>query len=83
VGGAAVFAEMIALEHMRRELARKGEGEKAAEIAKLMRERTEEFRRERANAARELRRELEAALSGGDFARAVRTANRLNELGSG
>ena len=78
-----MFAEMIVLEHVRRELARRGEGERAAEIAKLMRERAEEFRRERADAARELRRELEAALGGGDFARAVRTANRLNELGPG
>jgi hypothetical protein len=83
VGGAAVFAEMIALEHMRRELARKGEGEKAAEIAKLMRERTEEFRRERAAALSGLKLELGVALSEGDFVRAVRTANRINELGSG
>jgi hypothetical protein len=78
-----VFAEMIALEHRRRELVRRGESEEATEIAKLMRERVEEFHRERAAAARELRRELEAALSRGDFVRAVRTANRLNELGSG
>jgi low affinity Fe/Cu permease len=83
MGGVAVFAEMIALEHKRRELMRKGESEEAAKIAKLMHEKAEEFRKERANAARELRRELEAALSGGDFARAVRAANRINELGSG
>jgi hypothetical protein len=83
VGGASVFAEMIVLERRRREHAEKGEREQAAEIARLMHEKAEEFRRERANAARELRRELEDALSGGDFARAVRTANRLNELGSG
>lgn len=83
MGGASVFAEMMVLERRRREHAERGEREQAAEIARLMHEKAEEFRRERANAARELRRELEAALSGGDFARAVRTANRLNELGSG
>jgi hypothetical protein len=78
-----MFAEMMVLERRRREHAERGERELEAEIARLMHEKAEEFRRERANAARELRRELEAALSGGDFARAVRTANRLNELGSG
>jgi hypothetical protein len=74
---------MIALEHKRREHERKGENEEAAKVARLMHEKAEEFRRERAAAARELRHELEAALSGGDFVRAVRTANRINELGSG
>jgi lipopolysaccharide biosynthesis regulator YciM len=76
-----MFAEMIALEHRRREHLRRGENDKAAEIAKLMHEKAEGFRRERAAVVRELKRELEAALSKGDFAEAVMTANKINELG--
>ena len=48
-----------------------------------MRERAEEFRREGAAALNGLKLELGVALSEGDFVRAVKTANRINELGSG
>jgi hypothetical protein len=76
-----VFAEMMVLERRRREHADRGEREKAAEVARLMHEKAEEFRRERAVAVRQLKQELEEALGRGDFVKAVRTANKINELG--
>jgi len=81
MGGASVFAEMMVLERRRREHAERGEREKADEVARLMHEKAEEFRKERAVAVRQLKQELEEALGRGDFAEAVRTANEINELG--
>ena len=81
MGGASVFAEMMVLERRRREHAERGEHEMAAEVARLMHEKAEEFRRERAVAVRQLKQELEEVLGRGDFAKAVRTANKINELG--
>jgi hypothetical protein len=75
-----MFAEMIVLEHRRRVHLQRGEFDKAAEIAKLMHEKTEEFRRERANIVRELRQRLAVALEKGDFVETVRIANKINEL---
>ena len=76
-----MFAEMMVLERRRREHAERGEHEMAAEVARLMHEKAEEFRRERAVAVRQLKQELEEVLGRGDFAKAVRTADKINELG--
>jgi hypothetical protein len=75
-----MYAEMIVLEHRRRAYLRRKRPEKAAEIAEEIRRKTEEFRRERAEAVGELRQKLDVALKEGNFVEAVKIANRINEL---
>ena len=75
-----MFAEMIVLEHRRRVHLQRGEFDKAAEIAKLMDEKTEEFRRERANIVRELRQRLAVALERETSLRPLGSQIRLMSL---
>jgi hypothetical protein len=71
---------MWVLERRRRAYLRTNRPERAAEIAREMHRKTEEFRRERARVVGELRQKLDAALKEGDFVESVRIANAVIEL---
>ena len=75
-----MYAEMMVLEHRRRAYLRRKRPEKAAEIAKEIHKKTEEFRREKAEVVGELRKKMDVALTEGNFVEAVKIANRISML---